>query len=184
MSIARPSPQAPLSGLQSRLETDIVVAQMNTLTTQNYSCVHPKSALVALLTAVAGGVGGVAADEPAEPRVRVERAIDAATSAALVQPDPLRPVLRPYLDLRDHLDEAYNLSFEAGFTLIFQQATHTDAGSDHQATGSYDLVLEWNVFDDDTLGSGTLGMLTEGGLVIGAGDGQDLSANIGSASIE
>ncbi len=125
-------------------------------------------------------VGGPAAAQAPEPEVRPGLETDAVPSAALIQPDPLAPLLRPYNDARDFTEQHLGLTFEVGYTLIFQQTTDRDSGPANLWTGSYDIVLTWNFFDHDQLGSGTAGMLTEGGHILGNDSGEDLSVGIGS----
>lgn len=115
-----------------------------------------------------------------EPDVSPELVTDIDPSAALIDPDPLEPLLRPYDDLQQYAEDSLGLVFELGYTLIFQQATARDTGAGNLWTGSYDIVVEWTLFEHDTFGSGLFGMLVEGGHIIGNDSGEDLSAGIGS----
>jgi len=84
-------------------------------------------------------------------------------------------------DMRDTLQDEQGLTFELGYTLIYQHATDTIMPSDGLLTGSYDFAGRWTLLEDTPLGAGTLGWLVEGGQILSHNDDEDLSANVGSA---
>jgi len=114
-------------------------------------------------------------------------AVDQPASNALIQPDPIEPLLQGvgYRALQDAAAEQLNFQFEVGYTLIWQGATDTIDDANNILSGSLDVTGQWTAFQDTGFGSGSVGFLMEAGQVIGhrrdEGGGDGLAGNIGSA---
>ena len=142
-------------------------------TTRSHVC----SRAMILLGLAATCTTPLLADDPA---VAAESA--QAASAALIQPDPLEPLLQAvgYRSLQETLEKELNVSLELGYTLIWQIAGDTQGRSDNLWSGSFDLSAEWTAFEHDQFGTGALGVLVESGHIIGQRNNMDLSENIGT----
>ena len=79
-------------------------------------------------------------------------------------------------DWRSKLSEDHNLSFELGYTLIFQGASRYVDRSPALLSGSYDFGLTWQVIPE-----GEFNFVLEGGQIISNNRHEDLSGNIGSS---
>ena len=78
-------------------------------------------------------------------------------------------------DWRTQLEEKHQLTFELGYTLIFQMASDRDDDANSLLSGSYDFGIEWAPIEKGVL---TIGV--EGGQILSHNDDEDLGANIGS----
>ncbi|MFG0248671.1 MAG: carbohydrate porin, partial [Phycisphaeraceae bacterium JB051] len=78
-------------------------------------------------------------------------------------------------DWRAQLEEKNQLTFELGYTLIFQMASDRDDDSNSLLSGSYDFGIEWAPIENGVLSVGI-----EGGQILSHNDDEDLAANIGS----
>ena len=150
---------------------------------------HTPVLAVAMISIAMGGAaagGQEPRSEPEQTPPKVETGADiggqaARPSDALLQPDPLEPVLeavrlRPLQRwLSDH-----NFQFHPGFTFIWQGASDVQEDTDNLFSASFDLDMTWQIYEQPG-SAGTVGLLVDGGQVIGHHQSEDLSANVGSS---
>jgi len=87
----------------------------------------------------------------------------------------------PIEGLRRSLEESVGLELGLGYTAVWQHASDVVEPQDDLLTGSFDFAGLWTLLESPELGNGRLGFLVEGGQIITHQDGEDLSANVGSA---
>jgi len=85
--------------------------------------------------------------------------------------------------LRERWEQRYGVRIEFGVTGVYQAADSSPANSPNDwGTVSYDLIGEWTWLNDERLGRHTVGLLVEGGEILGRDDGFDLNQSIGVLS--
>lgn len=115
------------------------------------------------------------------PDVGISPDTDFVKGAQLISPDPLEPILKPYTDFTDMLQNEIGLFVQLGYTLVFQGASDRISGSPTLTTGRHELIIKWTVIDIPEVGTGTFGTFVEGARVLDHNSQSSLADNIGSS---
>lgn len=131
---------------------------------------------------------GDVSESPKEPFMGQALDQDAAVlskvpSDPLLRDDPFRFVLVPFDRSMNELRKERRLSLAATYTVVDQYATETPDGVRHNwATGRYDLVGGWKVYDHGG-NAGSFSLLVRSGTNVGVSEQFNLSDRLGSGLV-
>lgn len=145
---------------------------------------HPCIILAALMTiplsmtqlraqepAAAASAAPTAAQQPPQP------AED--TQDPLISPDPAKPLLQPWYDLKAKAKDKQELEINPSYTFLYQNATNVIDDQNDVLGGRLDLNINWTLLHVGQKDTGSIGFLFRSGVNIGENQNFNLSQEVG-----